>query len=172
MALIEVVVEDEETKRYMRGLRSDLWPNAFKDAAKEIEREALREFRRTTSTWKSKPVFESLVEIGAKELTLMVGTDDPIYGYVDRGTRAHAIRPRGNYPLRFRAGYTAKTKPGFLRSFAGGTHKASAWVSKWEVWHPGNKARGFTSAIQALMDTKAHQIIDKKVDQWLKKRYV
>lgn len=170
MALIEIAVDDKEAMAYLKGLRASLWPSVFREAAKEIERETLREFRRTTTTWKHKPKFESMQEITGNTLDLIVGTDDAIYNYVDQGTRPHIIRKRGNRPLLFRLGYRAKTTPGIIGSKAGGPYGDVMRMR--EVHHPGTRARNFGEMIQRYMGVKAHDIIGKKAEQWLAKRYV
>jgi len=119
----------------------------MRDVAKMAEREMLRRYRRTTQTWRHKPTFVAVREFTPNSYGVIVGTDDPVYGYVDRGTRPHIIEPKGpGYPLRFRSGYNAKTTPGVLGSQNGGAFGNS--VHAWRVHHPGTQARKFTEMIQ------------------------
>lgn len=178
MAIVTIEVHGEDTHRYLGRLRAELWPRAFTEAGKEIGREGLREFRRTTATWKHKPEFVEEIEVTADEMTVLLGTDDEIYGYLDRGTGLYGpsasmypiVPKRPGYPLKFASGYTAKTTPGVIGSHAGGPF--GDVVRTMAVMHPGIRARDFTGMIQRYMNTKAHDIIEKKVGALLKKRYI
>ena len=76
----------------------------------------------------------------------MVDTDDEIYGYVSGGTRPHAIRPkRRGGVLAFKGKYRAKTRPGVLGSFAGGSSGDAVFTQA--VQHPGTQARNFDKLI-------------------------
>jgi hypothetical protein len=76
-----------------------------------------------------------------------VTTDDEIYNYVDKGTRAHIIRPRNANVLAFQGGYQAKTMPRVIASRPGG--RSGPTVYAMEVHHPGTKAREFSKIIHA-----------------------
>ena len=170
MALIEITVDDKEAMAYMRGLRASLWPDVLFAAGKTIQKDALDAFRKTTRTWWHQPEFEMMVQQTGNELEIVVGTDDRIYGYVDRGTPPHIIRPKKpGYPLRFQSGYKSKTTPGVIGSKAGGPR--GDFVRAMEVHHPGTKPRKFSEAIQDYMNVKAPERIEKRVNQWLGKRY-
>jgi hypothetical protein len=188
MAIVTIEVHGEDTKRYLGRLRAELWPRAFKEAGKEIGREALLKFRQTVSTWDHKPAFEEIIDVGADEVTVLVGTDDKIYGYLDRGTGLYG--PRGakypivpkqpGYPLKFMSGYQAKTVSAAAVGARGGSSFVGARaggpfgevVRAQAVMHPGVKPRDFTGMIQRYMNTKAHDIIERKVGALLKKRYI
>ncbi len=108
-----------------------------------------KQYEKTVETWEHKPKFEVLIGLSSTEATVLVGTDDEIYGYVDEGTRPHPIVPKASNPhqrLFFQEGYVAKTQPGVLGSQAGG--KFGTLVVAKAVQHPGTKARGFTQMIQ------------------------
>ena len=118
----------------------------MRKTAELAERETLRRYQSTTRTWDRHVQFESKKDWSADRYSVSIGTDDPIYGYVDKGTRPHAITPKGpGYPLRFRSGYNAKTTPGVIGSGPGGPF--GDWVRAMSVWHPGTKPRGFSKAI-------------------------
>lgn len=107
---------------------------------------AIQDYQSTTRTWKHKPSFR----IAHKGDSVTVGTDDEIYGYVDKGTRPHTIRPRRAKVLRFSSGYRAKTTPGSLGSGSGGATGGA--VYRRFVQHPGTKARRFTELVQKRAD--------------------
>ena len=99
--------------------------------AQKLAKEIKKDFEGTTKTWKTKVVFEELYEIGPNDVTIFVGTDNEIYGFVDKGKRPHRIEPKGNYPLAFRSGYTGpKTKPGSLRSVNRGKATAPIFLQR------------------------------------------
>ena len=109
----------------------------------------LKEFEKTVRTWKHKPNFEIVTEVGRGEVSVLVGTDDPIYGYVDEGTRPHRIVPKSTNRrglLFFRSGYRAKTRPRVIGSGMGGAF--GTLVAARAVQHPGTEARRFVETIQ------------------------
>ena len=118
---------------------------------------ALADFERTTAIWSHGVTF-SVDAPSADER--LIGTSDTIYGYVNSGTRAHTIRPRGKR-LRFPSSYRAKTRPGSLRSGRGG--KSGTLVFARAVRHPGAKARHFDIQIAA----KAQKQLTTKMRQAL-----
>ena len=122
--------------------------------------EIFKDFQKTTKTWKRKPKF--VTQIGIKGgPTVLVGTDDPIYKYVDEGTKPHKIPRRpGGKPLYFQWGgkgsYHAKTRPRMIDSWAG--FPAGPFRVFKSVQHPGTKARNFADEIQ------------RRRQPWFKKR--
>lgn len=108
-------------------------------------RATLNEYKKTTRTWKHKPQFEMLIGLTGKDATILVGTDDRVYGFVDLGTRPHRITARRAPRLRFQAGFTAKTTPNVIGSSRGA--RSGPFVYPVSVMHPGNKPRNFTKII-------------------------
>lgn len=102
------------------------------------------DFWDTVQTWKTKVKFSKRV-ILKTPLTGIVDTNNEIYGYVNFGTDPHPIPKVGTANLRFRTGYTAKTKPGLIWSNRGGA--SGPWVGAKSVEHPGTEARNFDKAI-------------------------
>jgi hypothetical protein len=142
VAMVSIKITPIKTKAIL--------PNLQRIVDEEFTREAKRvkqEYESTTRTWKHKPDFE----ITGSETTasLDVGTDDKIYGYVDKGTKPHIIKPkRPGYPLRFNAtGFKAKTVPNRLNPRAGRPAQPPT-VAAMAVKHPGNEARNFSKIIQ------------------------
>jgi hypothetical protein len=133
----------------------------FADAAKlglrDAAEAAVRDFEKTTATWNHK------VEFVIKEQKdgFLVGTDDRIWRYGDVGTRAHRIVARRAKRLRFSSGFTAKTRPGFVGSQAGGSTGGPVFAQG--VDHPGTTARGWSKLIAAKYRVQMQQYISKRI---------
>ncbi len=113
-------------------------------------RKIKREYQKTTRTWKRKPKFEIIVGLGRgadAEASVLVGTDDEIYGYVDEGTPARWITAKRAPYLVFRENFTPKTSRGRIGSRRGS--RGGGWVKKKRVWNKGIKSRNFTPTIAA-----------------------
>lgn len=131
-----------------KPFQSSIFRDEVNTAAKEIQKDMLDDFKRTTKTWKHKPAFSTKVDYGVAVggVRIQVATDDPIYGYVDLGTKPHIIKPKKKgYPLKFQTGGQPKTEPEVILSVPGkvGNNTARAMI----VHHPGTKARKFTKVI-------------------------
>ena len=171
--MTEIFIEHNlgEFQRALSVLPSNVTQRVMKQIAQQAERETLRRYRRTTSTWHHQPEFTAIREATPTSLSVLVGTDSEVYGYVDKGTRAHEIVPRRpGYLLRFRSRYQAKTSPGVLGSGAGGA--SGDWVRAMRVWHPGTKARGFTPMIfreiGALIYQKTVDLLTKEIRRYMR----
>jgi hypothetical protein len=115
-----------------------------------------KDFEKTTKTWKKKPKFVLIKGLKAGKIELLVYTDDPIYYFVDKGTKPHLIWA-GAYTgksektvLAFPGTFSAKTMPGVLssfRGFSGGDPVFTPYVE-----HPGTKPRGFENMITKIWD--------------------
>ena len=111
--------------------------------ATKMSSEGVRtDFDVTVQTWKHNVDFYMRA---IDKFTIVVGTGDEIYGYVNNGTSAHDIFPRGKR-LRFQTGYRAKTRPnGRIASYGGG--KSGPFVFARKVRHPGTSGRFFNKII-------------------------
>jgi hypothetical protein len=117
-------------------------------AAKTAKAGMLADFKKTVATWNDKPTFSSKVDQGAAVggVRIQIGTDDPVYGFVDEGTKPHIIRPKHGKILAFKGGkYRAKTKPRVIGSTSGGATGKAVFAQV--VHHPGTKKREFTKTI-------------------------
>lgn len=117
--------------------------NGLRAAAKAVE----KDYKATTATWEHKVEFETVIALDKTKAEFLVGTDDPIYNYVDKGTKPHIIRPKKAKVLRFQSGYSSKTKPNVIGSTAGGASGDIVFASV--VNHPGTEARNFSKVINA-----------------------
>lgn len=120
---------------------------AVQVALDDTARAILKDFERTVKTWKRKPEFylSTRFRVGSRNVEIIVGTDNIIYGYVNDGTRAHIIRPKRSKVLRFQSKYRSKTMPNQTFSRAGGGSGGFVFAQK--VNHPGTKARNFDKVI-------------------------
>lgn len=128
----------------------------------ETRTEALRELSYATSTWTKQPVFKGTVWHRGAVSSVKVSTTNPIFIFVDQGTRPHLIVPKAEgYPLAFQGGYKAKSRigvtgTGHLRAYKGGAF--GDFIRAMHVHHPGTKARKFMEKVQ------------KKAGKWAAKR--
>lgn len=132
------------------------------EALQETAKFTLREYKKTTRTWKRKPRF--VAQMDKKRHTVIVYTENEIYGYVDEGTRPHKITPKRAPLLRFQSKYVAKTSPRIIGSKRGGA--SGPWVSAKEVTHPGTKARDFSK----IIGQKTRQYLTQRVEYKLRSR--
>lgn len=99
-----------------------------------------------TATWNPRPPITVQVLQGGsgyRGLKLGVRVDSPHFHFVDKGTRAHWIFPKGEgYPLRFNATFRPKSRPNSLRAYQG--FSGPPVVRRWGVYHPGTQPRNFT----------------------------
>ncbi len=90
------------------------------NAMRKVGTEVKKDYEKTTKTWKHKPKFEVSVSLKQPGPTLIVETDDEIYGYVDKGTKPHLIfagiytGKSNKKALAFPSKFGAKTRPGVI----------------------------------------------------------
>ena len=101
------------------------------------------DYEKTVKTWKRDVDFD----IDETRFGANVGTDDEVYGYVDKGTKPHVIRPKKAKVLAFRTGGRPKTRPRTITSYEGKPGSPPT-LFRPEVQHPGTEARDFTKTIQ------------------------
>lgn len=120
--------------------------------AQQLASDVRVDFGKTVKTWKHKPKFETQVTARAENVSVAVGTNDEIYGYVDKGTKPHVIRAKRKRILRFNTRFVAKTRPHVIGSTAGKSGPPEAFAPV--VHHPGTDAREFVRDIQAKYQPK------------------
>ena len=124
-----------------------------------------REYEKTTRTWDRDVKFGTKTDQSGDELKVYVGTDDEIYGYVDRGTEPHLIQAVNAPYLRFQTGFVSKTVPNLISSRKGG--KSGPWVRVQSVQHPGNEPRNFTKIIAAAGQKRLQLEVNKALGDWI-----
>ena len=126
-------------------------PNVLDDGVHELANEALALYQKTTRTWTHQPTFVAQRESTAR---WRVETDDPIYGYVDRGTRVRrALMSRD---------WVSKTKPNVIASYAG--RGRVVFISR-KLTLPGIKARNFSKRIREQIQPRAANKLREKLLQ-------
>lgn len=121
--------------------------NAIDSEIEAIANDILLDYELTTATWKRNIKFIKMVHVSKDRQEILVGTDDEIYGYVDKGTRRHKIRPKKpGGTLAFPSMFVPKTSPGKMVASFG--HSGGDTVFAKEVNHPGTKPRNFSKNIQ------------------------
>jgi len=134
-----------------RAFNAGALEKELKKAQREWMTKVVKEYQGTTKHWKHRVPFRGRRSERGFVTTTEVGTDDEIYGYVDKGTRPHIIRPkRPGGVLAFPSVSAPKTKPGSLKSGRGKRGGATAFTR--EVHHPGTKARDFSGQIKKKME--------------------
>ena len=150
-------------------------PNKFKDKAitEALEKEAqaiandiVLEFTLATATWKHQPKYEKIVQVGPSSIEILVGTDDEIFGYVDKGTRPHMIYPVKAKALAFPSIFVPKSTPGALVSGAGFSGGATVFAGA--VHHPGTKPRNITKQIHRMFSQKTRRRMEKALSNGVK----
>lgn len=127
----------------------------LEDAAKD----AKKDFEKTSATWAHQPMFV----IKEQPTGYLVGTEDDVWNMLDVGTRAHLIIARKAKRLRFRAGFTPKTRPGFVGSQTGGANGDPVFASV--VHHPGTTARAWSKLIAAKYRAQLARYIGKRIHE-------
>ena len=118
--------------------------NAMRDFGEEIR----EQFEDTTNTWHHKPRFEpstSVPKVGMDVISVETSTSDEVYGFVNEGTKPHAIFPVHAKVLAFPGTFSPKTFPGIIGSSAGSSGPVDRFSKK--VMHPGTEARKFDEVI-------------------------
>ena len=151
-----MLADYKRTKSVMR--------KAMEDHAKTVK----AEFEVATADWQNQPRFIVRTTISPTEIRLTVRPDARtkaarIFGYVDKGTKPHIIRPVKAKALRFQWGgpgsYRPKTAPAAqpLRLNSGA---ALETVFSQEVHHPGNEARLISERIERTTQPKFRRTVE------------
>jgi hypothetical protein len=142
MARISIRAILPKTNKLIDPVKLDREINNALDKTSEI---ILRDFRKTIRTWNNKPIFRRRKFRVVERLGVEIFTDNEIYYYVTRGTKAHIIRPVRAPRLRFQTGFRSKTRVRVIGSRAGS--RSGPTVFARQVSHPGSKARDFDKEI-------------------------
>lgn len=132
-----------------KKLKKDVFRTEFLTALKDMERQIVREFQKTTQTWQGdKPTFEGELEISNDGLALLVGPTGNTKGaqkwqWLDEGTKVRYATMSQDW--------VSKTKPGVIPSGAG--KGRLLFVSKKHP-RPGIEKRGWTVMITKLYKSR------------------
>lgn len=129
-----------------KKLNSDAMLKALLKEAEKVANDIELDFEATVATWDHKVDFEKIVDVDNNGISVLVGTDDEIYSYVNDGTEEHLIFPVKAKVLAFQEGYRAKTVVGQEVARQGGPY--GDVVFRDGVLHPGTDARNFDEEIE------------------------
>lgn len=125
-----------DPKEYEQAIQT-----AFTNAARQFK----SQMEQTTRTWSKSAEFRiTPLRKTAREYRMGIGTDNLIWGYIDKGTPTRYIVPRRKKVLRFFKPFSAKTTPGLLNSKTGLIGQTPVFAKR--VKHR-IKARGFSKKI-------------------------
>jgi hypothetical protein len=124
------------------------------NAANRVAERVVLYADQTTRGWQHDVEFVAETDLEWGDMfALTFGTGDRIWNWLDKGTglwgprkAKYPIRPRRpGYPLRFRTGYVARTKPNsFQARLSGGGQATGPEARAMHVMHPGIKSRNWT----------------------------
>lgn len=104
--------------------------------ARDLEKRALGLFKGTTRNWRHDVEFVADIDFGPDGITLIAGTDDMPYFFLDKGTRVRRALLSPDWK--------SKTQPGSLKS---GKGRGRVLVINKKFNFPGIKARDFSGRI-------------------------
>jgi hypothetical protein len=116
------------------------------------------DFETTTATWQHKVGFS----IDKQDDRRIVGTDDEIYHFVNKGTKPHTIVAHGRALVFPGGGFRPKTRVKVIGSSGGS--KGSGTVFRPVVHHPGTDAREFDQAIAEKWQKQLPVIMQRAID--------
>ena len=170
MSQFEIQHDIGDFPRRLQQLPRAVRQEVLEGAGETGQTRALSLFERVTRTWRHKPSFRVRADVRPTFVKVAGGTDDPVFQYVDLGTRPHTIEPRGpGYPLRFASGYRAKTIPGTLSGRRGGSFGRE--VRAMRVRHPGTRARRFSEMIGKDTLETIRKALGKQFGQAVRRGY-
>ena len=128
--------------------RSKLWDDrAFRRDVQKVNRDTsrsmLRDYKRLVVPWEHPVVFRQLTESTREDIIVIVGTEDPVFGYVNDGTRVRRALMSEDF--------SPKTRPGSLKSRPG--QGGVVFISK-DLALPGIEARDFTGQMTRKYEKK------------------
>lgn len=132
--------------------------NTLRAASRDIK----KDFESTTDNWEHEVEFSTTINRDG----ITVETDDPVYNFVDSGTRPHDIAAKGSKSLRYTADGQPKTFVRDLKSRRGRSGGAVRFRRK--VRHPGVEAREFSKMIQEKYEEEMPKRIDAAIEKALK----
>lgn len=151
---------------------------AIRDEVKLIGDEVAEYFSDVVSDWDTKPKFSVRVTVNDKKIALnvvAVGAGADRWRWISRGTgqwgpkRAkYPIRPKGDYPLRFRGGYSAKTAAVAQHNVGDGS-RSGDWTSTYEVMHPGIEPRKFEEESQNRIKPTFSRRVNNRIRREVRK---
>lgn len=123
---------------------------------------AQQDYESTQRTWNHKAKFNLTEDRVGGNYRVTTGTNDvKPYIFVDKGTKAHDIKPKRSRYLVFSSGYTAKTRVGIIGSQPGGAFGDLRFATT--VHHPGFPGRKFTRTIAKRRQVTLNQEVSHAI---------
>lgn len=152
--------------------------NAIALETTEIGEEIAEYFGDVVGDWKNKPTFRVVVTVNDQKIALeVVATGDGAdkWLWISRGTgrwgpkkQSYTIRPKGDYPLRFQTGYSARTAA-VAKYDQGDGKKYGDWRTTYEVEHPGIESRLFEEEAQKNILPTARRRLNNRIRREVRK---
>jgi len=144
-----------------------IFGKSIRKTLKDLAKQALTDFVQTTANWEEQVEFKIDGPFThGKDLHIAVGTDNIIWGWVDRGTEQHIISATKSKDglLHFQPTERligTRTYPGSLGS--GQIRRRAEWATATSVLHPGIEARDFTGIIMDRFQKRALTAFQKDI---------
>lgn len=139
---------------------TDALLEALTEGLTEVGEEMKATYEGLVAPWSNPPKFEILVEARG-ELSVVVGTNDQIFQWVNDGTAPHVITPRPENKtgrLHYQTTFTPMTQRGFLVTNASGG-KSGPWAHPARVFHPGVEPRNFDQQVAEEFQPELEKVI-------------
>lgn len=140
------------------------------DAGRKTAREQVETLNEAVKSWENKVVFrvQEKQERGVTKFQIVAeGSEEAlrIFGYVDKGTEPHVIRPKtAEGVLAFATGYSPKTAP-IARADVGAGVATGVTAFARSVDHPGTEAREFTAYAMLEAEDRYEQRIEELLER-------
>lgn len=158
------------------------WRLKILTALNKTGRGMKKDFKRSTTTWNTKPKFEWHKSFAKNVAEVNAGTNDPVYAVINDGRKGVGHLKPFNYKakgilvpgkggkikqgkaLKFPRHSVAKTVPGKLDARKG---ERSEYIYRKSVRQPDIKARNFDTSVLDIWEDKFVLLIEKAVDEIL-----
>jgi len=148
-----------------KPFKADAFKRVMRPKAQKIKNGIKADFNRGTSSWEHKVKWRATVSFAANGgFTIIVDTDDEIYGYVHDGTPPHEIAPVNSPYLIYLEGYNTKTEPGIIDSRSGGAY-GDEIRNPYPVQHPGTEGRFFNILVKELWELPFYDELRQAMDE-------
>jgi hypothetical protein len=156
---LDQVIKIAAIKPSAKAINFSRFADAARLGMRDAAEAAQKDFEKTTATWRTRPDWQ----IQEQRDGFLVGTENDVWNMLDKGTRAHRIIARRAKRLRFSSGFSAKTRPGFVGSQAGGSSGGPVFAQS--VQHPGTTARGWSKLIAAKYKVQLQRYISQRIKE-------
>ena len=127
---------------------------ANRRASEALGKKGIQLFKGVTRNFKHQVEFTTVTNETGDKIEVLIGSDDKILGYLDRGTSVrYAIMS---------ADFVAQTRPGSLQSSAG--HGGVVIINRNNP-RPGIPARNFTGQIEAILNREAEPTFNRELSR-------